>query len=570
MELASEGSLKKIIEERGPFAWEAALHLLRPIAQALDYAHGYDIVHRDIKPDNILLDASSTVLLSDFGLAKLLVNNTWSYSLSGNGVLGTPAYIAPELWDDESAGPYSDIYALSCVIYEMVTGEVLFQGSKPSAIMRRHVLDGPRFPETWPEGVPPGLSEVLGRGLAQRPTDRYASAGALVADLEALPLRSGVDHVVSPPPAEAESEDEKCVGFHEETPADGEDVGLGEPHGETRDRSPIAAARNKVSAFTVVLFDLLRRIPVTAYVLVILVTMMIGFAIPSFTTTSSPAPGPYVIVEAGNGSLLFVSNREGKREVYRLSTTGQSIRVTHTPGAGESWDPSTSHGDLTFTSTRDGKAEIYRLTRTGEIVRVTYTPGDGESWGARPYPGQGMLFTSTRDGKREVYRLSIEGEVIRVTSSPGSAESWEAVPARDGAILFTSDRDGGQPEVFRLAPDGDVTQVTYTPGKGRSWAPFPAPDGGVYFASDRGGSTEVYLLTGQGETVSVTNTGGSGDSWSPTVDAQRNVLFTSDRAGRSDVYRLNVDGQVERVTRTADRAESALFNVGCSARKCNP
>ncbi len=565
MELASEGSLKNIITQRGPFGWEEALDLLRPIAEALDYAHSYNIVHRDIKPDNILLDASSTVLLSDFGLAKLLVNNSWSYSLSGDSVLGTPAYIAPELWDDEPAGSPSDIYALCCVIYEMVTGETLFQGSKPSVIMRRHVLDGPRFPETWPEGVPLTLSAVLGKGLAQSPEDRYASAGALVADLEALPLPSEAGDTVVPSPETVQ--EEKEASFEKDVPADEDETGSAEANGGRAGQSSTAPGKDKVSTFSAAISSLLRRIPVAAYALTALV-VAIGFAIYSFMTPAS-ALRPYTVIEETNGGILFVSNREGKREIYRLSTTGQSIRVTHTPGDGESWNPSTYHSELTFTSTRDGKAEIYRLTRTGEIVRVTHTPDNGESWGASPYPGQGVLFTSTRDGKREVYRLSSKGEVIQVTSSPDGAESWGAVPTQDGAILFTSDRVGESAEIFRLAPDGNVVQVTYTPGQRRSWAPFPASNG-IYFVSDRSGSAEVYLLTEQGETVRVTHTGGTGSSWAPTVATQRNVLFTSNRVGRSEVYRLDSDGQIERVTHTPGRAESALFNVGCSAKKCNP
>jgi Tol biopolymer transport system component len=413
--------------------------------------------------------------------------------------------------------------------------------------------------------VPVDLSVVLGKGLAQSREDRYASAGALVADLEALPLRSDAGDAISP--SLKTIPEKKETSFEKDIPTEKDEVGSTEANGEGAEQSLTATDEDKVSMFAAAILGLLRRIPVAAYALAALV-ILVGFAIYSFMTPAS-ALRPYTIIEETDGGILFTSNREGKREVYRLSTTGQSIRVTHTPGDGESWDPSTSYNKLTFTSTRDGKAEIYRLMQTGEIVRVTHTPGDGESWGASPYPGRGILFTSTRNGKREVYRLSNKGEVIQVTSSPSGAESWGAVPTREGAILFTSDRAGGSAEIFRLAPDGDVIQVTYTPGQGRSWAPFPAPNG-VYFVSDRSGSAEVYLLTGQGETIRITNTGAAGNSWAPTVDTQQNVLFTSDRTGRSDVYRLDAGGRVERVTHTPGRAESALFNVGCSAKTCNP
>jgi WD40 repeat protein len=123
-----------------------------------------------------------------------------------------------------------------------------------------------------------------------------------------------------------------------------------------------------------------------------------------------------------------------------------------------------------FTSDRDGKREIYRLIVTGELERVTYTPGNGESWSPAPEPGGTVLFTSDRDGKREVYRLTGTGEVVRVTYTPSSGESWSPVPELGGSVLFTSDRDGKR-EVYRLTRTGELVQITHTPGDGESWLP---------------------------------------------------------------------------------------------------
>jgi basic membrane protein A and related proteins len=188
MELANGLSLDKRIAEQGALGWGETLRLTRPVCEVLAYVHTQGIVHRDLKPSNILLDQARGPLLSDFGLARLMSVGSSSLSLSlggGQSVLGTPPYIAPELWDLESADPPADIYSLGCIVYEMLTGQALFSGPTPLQVMRAHDR-GPQFPAQWPEGVPGGIATLLGKALAHEPRERFADAREVWAALEKL------------------------------------------------------------------------------------------------------------------------------------------------------------------------------------------------------------------------------------------------------------------------------------------------------------------------------------------------------------------------------------------------
>jgi serine/threonine-protein kinase len=185
MELVEGGSLAERIKAEGRLPWDETLALLAQMADALDYAHGEKIIHRDLKPGNVLLDTRRGAVLTDFGFAKIVGDSSLSMSLSG-GIVGTPAYIAPEVWREAEATAQTDVYALACVVHEMLTGEVLFAGKPPPAVMTKHCLDGPQFPAQWPGGVPGGVAEVLCKALAREPGERYPSAAAFVVDLRAL------------------------------------------------------------------------------------------------------------------------------------------------------------------------------------------------------------------------------------------------------------------------------------------------------------------------------------------------------------------------------------------------
>jgi eukaryotic-like serine/threonine-protein kinase len=174
------GSLSARLAQQGPLPYAQALGMLRQLAAGLDYAHGQGLVHRDIKPGNILLEADGRPRLADFGFARALSTDS-STSLSVSGALiGTPPYMAPEIWRAQGATPASDQYSLACVFYEMLTGQVLFRGDSPAAIMTRHMIDGPQFTAQWPASTPPGVEAVLRKALSTEPKERFASAGEFV------------------------------------------------------------------------------------------------------------------------------------------------------------------------------------------------------------------------------------------------------------------------------------------------------------------------------------------------------------------------------------------------------
>ena len=171
-------SLDKVLAERGPLPWEAALRITGQIASALQFAHEKGLVHRDVKPQNIIISASEGAVLTDFGLVKALNSSGMSSTTS---MIGTPAYIAPETWEGQEASPATDQYALACVVTEMLTGKVLFGGTTPPAVMAKH-LKPPEWPP-WPAGVPAGSATVLGKALARDPKDRYSSDQEFLAAL---------------------------------------------------------------------------------------------------------------------------------------------------------------------------------------------------------------------------------------------------------------------------------------------------------------------------------------------------------------------------------------------------
>ncbi|MGI5986358.1 MAG: SUMF1/EgtB/PvdO family nonheme iron enzyme [Oscillospiraceae bacterium] len=172
-------SLKDRLIEHGPFDPYRAKKALEDVLEGLSIIHENKIVHRDLKPANILFDQYDVARLSDLGFAKALHSEqSRSFSASG-GIVGTAAYMAPEVWRGAEASELSDIYSLGCIVYEMLTGIVLFDGNTAAESMTKHLIDGPVFtadlPKPW--------QALIEKCIAKDPAERYQSAKAVLEDL---------------------------------------------------------------------------------------------------------------------------------------------------------------------------------------------------------------------------------------------------------------------------------------------------------------------------------------------------------------------------------------------------
>jgi eukaryotic-like serine/threonine-protein kinase len=182
MEYLPGGTLKQKLGRQ--LEWRAAVNLVIPIARALAYAHERQIVHRDVKPANILLTQTGEPMLSDFGVAKILETEETT-DLTGTGVgIGTPDYMAPEQGRNESVDRRADIYALGVMLYEMLTGRKPFQADTPMAVLLKKSTDPLPRPRTYALDLPGSVETILIRCLQPAPENRYPTANDLIADLE--------------------------------------------------------------------------------------------------------------------------------------------------------------------------------------------------------------------------------------------------------------------------------------------------------------------------------------------------------------------------------------------------
>lgn len=196
MELIEGDNLKSLIRREAPLPVNQALRIALQICEALRHAHDHNIIHRDIKPHNILLTADGRVKVTDFGIARAI--SAGGFTQTGV-VMGSVQYFSPEQAKGLPVGPQSDLYALGCVLYEMLAGEVPFTGESPIAIALKHIQEKSVPVEKLRPGLPPGVVRIVEKALAKDLGERYPSAWSMIIDLKAA---LGIE-----PPVEEKSED---------------------------------------------------------------------------------------------------------------------------------------------------------------------------------------------------------------------------------------------------------------------------------------------------------------------------------------------------------------------------
>lgn len=358
MELVHGRTLRDLVREDGPLSPREAAQVLIPVAHALQASHDAGIIHRDVKPANIMITNTGQVKVMDFGIARALDDST-SAMTQTSAVIGTAQYLSPEQAQGKPADARSDVYALGCVLYEAVTGHAPFEGETPFAVAYQHVQEEPNAPSESldPDSLTPtervNLDAVVLTSMAKDPMDRYQSAQEFGADLERMSsgnvTRAAQMHIAHDEPS-AHSQ-----------PEDSTRVAAVHPATTTMDPQPAAAAGVPVAAPGVASADIDERDgarksrPWMKWIAIILAIalagLLISFAFDYWNTSQQQQaeqeqdqeaqanmvtvpnvedrPRSEVIAELEDLDLLVTVNEEANPDIAR----DNAIRINPAPGS---------------------------------------------------------------------------------------------------------------------------------------------------------------------------------------------------------------------------------------------
>jgi eukaryotic-like serine/threonine-protein kinase len=352
MEFVNGRTLKEVLAVEGRLMPRRALEIVAEICAALEFSHRHGIIHRDIKPGNVMLTQTGQIKVMDFGIARALANSG-STMTQTSAVIGTAQYLSPEQARGESVDARSDVYATGCVLYELLCGQPPFIGDSPVSVAYQHVREDARPPSLLNRDVPPPIDAVVLKALAKNPLNRYQSAAEMRADL----LRAAAGR-----------------------PVFAEPVLFDPAAGATRPMRPTTAggrpmpgrpepSRRKVSPWAIAGLSLLAVVAVVTLVVGLLLTREDTIAVPNLVgQTNTDARD--LLTEAG-------LNPEGHSVQSEECATPNKV-TSQTPGASAAVAPGTT---VTYEfCVKPGEVEVPRVvglpqeTAEGMLTEVGLVP----------------------------------------------------------------------------------------------------------------------------------------------------------------------------------------------------
>lgn len=387
MELLQGGNLADMIKA-GPVPLRQVSRILDQICSALDYAHRRGVVHRDIKPQNIMLDEDGNAFITDFGIAKAMSGGGQSMTQTG-AIMGTPSYMAPEQWRSEPVDGRTDTYAVGIILFEMLSGKLPFQADTAYGMMHKHLMEDPPL-RTMDARFAPGLERMLTKAMAKAPENRYGSAGDLAAAFKAAVIRHNL--VDSPYTGEAAGyPDDDAVTLIEiplddddtaeldanvmvDVVADGSDTAAAavaaaaavDPLGQTNLSRPTAAKRPDAALSAVPVAESAPKPPNRGLLIGLLAVFVLsvigGFVI---ATNGRSNPTPTVIAAAPN-------NTTATGTPSLTSTLTASPTATFTSSATATLTNTATNTDVPLPQTQVALTLAGRITQTA-VLQASFT-----------------------------------------------------------------------------------------------------------------------------------------------------------------------------------------------------
>jgi serine/threonine protein kinase len=535
--------LKEILAERGPLPLEEVVKLLLQMGSALDYAHRENLIHRDIKPGNVIVGPDGHATLTDFGLAKVAEN--LKLTASGES-MGTLEYMAPEQARGEG-GKGSDIYSLGVMVYEMLAGRLPFQGQSQASLLYQHLHEPPPPMQQWRPEIPDAVEEVVLKAMAKEPHDRYVQAGQFARDLEKAateaprrePARRRAKQEQEPRPARPRIKRERVVRLprrrskREEAAAGAEPVSRPPPRerAATRPAPKPKSARRPLLSF---LRPDVRRWVWLGLGLFLLAAILLGGVLLNPVlrgSTPTPLPTPPVVSTTTYTRYFPAMGRRPPD-----ASPPPAAQITLLCALDEEWG-----GRLATWELDQEEAGLWSdLAEVPILSQLSWSP-----------QGEYLVFVSGHTGQPQLSRMAYGDAEPEQLSGPGDEVEDPAWSPDGESIAYACGPQGHRRICVVPAAGGEIRHLT--PDDADDWAPSWAPDGQrLAFVSNRDGNTEIHVLDlADGQIYRLTDNPAEDlyPSWSPDG---RQIAFLSDRGDGYDLYRTDVDGQVVQKLLDAD------------------
>lgn len=571
MEYVTGKTLQQLIKERGSLAVSRALDIARQVVEALKAAHQKGIVHRDIKPQNIMVTPQGVAKVMDFGIAKMAGFATLTQS---GAFLGSPHYIAPEQAKGRKADIHADIYALGVVLYQMLVGIVPFDAETPWGIVQQHIEKEPVPTTSHRADIPLQVDALVRKALAKDPASRYQTPREMLRALESLGGKGeevkeelatmvgyGMPTEVAPRPRRrfpiwalagggvgtilllvtiaffalgegpAKSGGVPLVPTATFTAAST----LSPPNTPTRAAAPSPIASRSLAPTATPIPPTPTPIPPT----------------PTATTTSAPTPTPQPQPSALSlGTIAFAAGLGDGLDICTINSDGSNFkRLTSVSGDDRHPAISPDRKWIAFESNRDENIEIYLMKSDGSAQTNLTRHSASDYQPAFSPDGRSIVFISDRGGHGEIWVVNVDGSnQRRLVEMP----DWSFAPAYspDGSkIVFVSMRDHNQ-EIYVMGSDGS-NQMRLTDNSIVDEKPSFSADGNlIAYHSGEGNEREIWVMRVDGNSKRPL-TDNSVDDWQPTFSWNGNWIAFSSTDGSSPphIYIMRSDGsQLHRLT----------------------